>query len=384
MKISLENSGSEVSGWLSQVRGDLKLHLIIGLVLLSVTVTLLIPGIIAHLDGVLTESTMRQRLPQSNPKVTAYINQKSQSALASSLSTDISKAINSEIRGKCDPEKLEKLISAKEYYDQIASIKATIRVVGFFESTAPYYLFASFFSFSICAMMSPRNKLSDISVVNVVFYSFFAYLLWMGPNWARNFLFSTEGRAVFSHVHFDISRPCFFAQELQTFAICCLIGVSWCNWLVYYRNTLPLLQSWSVGNVSCEDLSDKALLVGGILDRWQMGSINLACGFLPWTLFYWIVSIQYGDVRYYSSALAVHLLWGISWWIISQPSLTAWATWNRYKLLLKTFQVSGKAQDDGVLQYMSDMAPLTNLRTILVGSMSVILFVLPLLNLLRR
>lgn len=357
-------------------------HLLV-LVLLAVLWNLVLPGVIAKLAGVFNEAQVRTKLPSGTPKVDQYSDFRNRRSEAKTRLETIEKKLGSELNSPAESNRISSLLMAKKHYEEVLQTRPPIRVVGFFEAHAPYYLLASFLALTLHIYATPPAPFNRKRIFAFVGFVIEAHFLWMGPNWARNFLFDNQERAIYSHVHYDISAACFLFQEVQVLVICILIAWSWSKWTSIADAASTELGAWSLVVTNQDVVAERAEYAGGVFDLWQLHSVILACGFLPWTLFYWQLSIMHDDVRYYSSAFACHILWGISWWIISIPSIETLRNWNQFRNRAVAELVCQNGVNPALFKFVSEASPITSLRVVIVGTASLIAFVLPFLNFLR-
>jgi hypothetical protein len=315
-------------------------------------------------------------LPLNNPKVVEY-NQYVASGIALNVAlASLSSLLAEEVSGHADPARLNSLVSASKYFEERRSESSPVRVTGFFEASAPYFLFVSFLTLFIHVAWSPRGEVRGQASRYIVM-SLAAYVIWMGPNWVRNFVFNNQGRAVFSYVHFDISPACFVFQEIQVLVLCGLISSSWIRWSCYSSEVQRVCSTWDLSNCSSIETHSRACYCGALIDQWQVHSIVIAFAFLPWSLFYWRLTFMYNDVRYYSSALATHVLWAITWSTISLASIHAWRSWSDFKSS-SLARLSGESVGDTrKLEYLSLASPVSHFRLVVVGVCSVGTFLFP-------
>ena len=168
------------------------------------------------------------------------------------------------------------------------------------------------------------------------------FVLYRWPTWARNLpSLRYYKRLVYANGNWDISPSSFVVQELQAVLACILIvwlWVQWADFFPYWRNQIntcwPSIASGRLIPEFLEKLSTLFVV-------WQVCSVILAGAFLPYTFFFWTYVIDYGDHRYLAHAIIMHLLWGVTWLLLTLPLAWTWYQWTvRYRLHSEALQRS--------------------------------------------
>jgi hypothetical protein len=66
--------------------------------------------------------------------------------------------------------------------------------------------------------------------------------------------------------------------------------------------------------------------------NWQLSSVILASGFTVFTGVFWELVITNGDRRYLIPAVIVHIMWAISWMLLTLPLFATWQDFSRKKM----------------------------------------------------
>jgi hypothetical protein len=218
--------------------------------------------------------------------------------------------------------------------------------------------------------------------------------------WARNsILQQSSGRTIFAYTNVDVDPWSFVLQDLRIFVLMLLIATLWmqrsalaettriqCRWqhdarsparsghVAGVRTRLNLDRFGTAWSRACADVAHlfsiwtpddsigtasrgheksqldgnpadaatafvgSALRLANVFSRWQLESLILGLGFLPWTAYYWYVCIVRLDYRFTPSAMMMHLIWLGTWALLSVPLWIVWHVWlrDRHELLAQT------------------------------------------------
>jgi hypothetical protein len=350
----------------------------------TIVLAILVPGAIALSDGVLHAHQVEAKLLAGHvhsghtqaARVAAW---RTEEAHAKSFIVALDQAVARELAGPAH-ESLDALIRARQYYqDGLARVRRGLTIVGFLESRVTYYFVAALFgmlthlAFSLGAGFArpPRSL--------VVLTAAVAYVLWMGPGWARNLMPDDVRRSIFSYVHLDVSWPSFLWQELLGVLLAFMIAWSWLYWSKVPTAVADELERWRGIESEASQVCERADYVGRLLDAWQLHTLLLALAFLPWTLFYWRSASAFSDSRYYLSAGAAHLIWGMSLLCISTPAFVALRGFRLYqqRVAAALAEAPEGSPERGRREYALSVEPVAMFRIALTGTASFITFVAP-------
>jgi hypothetical protein len=160
------------------------------------------------------------------------------------------------------------------------------------------------------------------------------FVLYRWPTWMRNVHhLKTIERGVYANGNWDVSRASFFVQEGQAVLACVLLIAVWAIWADFIPVWQAQVRECLWGDRSKERLPEFAESFVRLFVHWQICSLVLAGGFIPYTFFFWNYVIEYGDKRYLAHAIIMHGIWGVTWLLISMPLAWTWYQWNvRYRL----------------------------------------------------
>lgn len=202
----------------------------------------------------------------------------------------------------------------------------------------------------------------------------------------RNFVLSNDGRTVYAYPNVDIHFGSFVAQELVILGFCLLLAVVWLDWIeqfAIFRELPPVNDKSHLNLLSGRVVRD----LSSALLKWQIASVVLAFGFLPFTNFFWTLVEGYRDQRYFLSAVVAHGLWALSWSLISLPVLERWRAWKAFYRQA----VAQLAADSATIEerrFKMDMIvalqPLSTTYLSLSGATAAVSFVLPIVQLFMK
>ena len=154
------------------------------------------------------------------------------------------------------------------------------------------------------------------------------YPLYQGPVWLRNFVLNNEQRRVFSFANYDICPASFWMQEVNTLIWLSLVALLWHHWFVIYKHRSAELSRNSqlpMDMASLTRFSETFL-------HWQLSSVILTAGFIVFTGVFWNLVIVNKDRRYLIPAIVVHIVWALSWMLLSLPLFATWQDFSRKKM----------------------------------------------------
>jgi hypothetical protein len=173
-------------------------------------------------------------------------------------------------------------------------------------------------------------------------------------------------------------------QDVRTLILAILVAILWNQWMQYHDDVRQQVSSWKPTTKSLEPMAMHARTVSVLFNRWQLISVIIVGAFLPWTVFYWINVMTFGDSRYVVAAFTIHLHWAITWILVSAPLIHTFYAWTNLKseaLALVASSTDDSKEVDRKLAYITQSNPLTNLQIIGAGVVSIFSFLLPIINL---
>lgn len=334
-------------------------------VLTAVLATVLIPGIVAYSGGVFYKSGLIQHLPPDT-KLHYQSYEEGKDRLRN-LSESIDGALRDpSIRDK--PREIRELIETKEKIETRLTTmerKPPVVLIPFYPQpsqflfTGPYIALGLLLIFRSSISLTPRRFLATMWLAILI------YILYQTPLWIRNFVSTNEGRVIFAFPNADIHFGSFIIQELIIFGFSCLLAVCWYSWAEAgqhaRRKAVELRSKGSVFDIALgEEVSDAYL-------QWTWYSLVLGLGFFFFTSFYWKLVHGYNDDRYLASAIIAHVLWGVSWALLSMPLFWIWRAWHHLRLriiseLATTREETGKAQSESKLKLLTESEPIGSVR----------------------
>jgi hypothetical protein len=303
---------------------------------LSLVVGTVLPGFIADKDkvfrGMDIRVKIREQLPQ-HPSLRAVVDSEDKQAFYHAQINEITQKLLRE--DSASGQDITALLALRAVLErQLSAEQRQFTIRPFFLSNTmldwPLVWSAMYTALGIVSfLLIPRGSLlptlkSRYLIVSIVTF----YFLYQAPTWLNSFLLSTDVRRVFSSFNIDISLTAFVMQEVNTALLFGLVFLLWKRGLEFFLARQQYLrqqasEALTVGSV---------LLVSDTFLQWQVSSIVLGLGFICYTGLFWNYAIVLGDHRYLVSAVVLHIIWLLSWWIISLPLLVTWEDFSRKKL----------------------------------------------------
>lgn len=350
---------------------------IFGLFLISVIITVVIPGIVSSIGGTFYEKDIRFTL-SNNEKFTnqlRLINEyEKQNAILDSHISIIDAKLNS-----IDGDSLKHL----EYFDELVKIKTylvneksiskpPISIIPFYLNPQMLLWLGIFAAFLLLIYLLIKEASSKFSFSkNLCLLTFVIYLFYEWPLWVRNFILSNDKRTVYAYPNFDIDKYSFFCQEFIILSFCFLAAILIFVSLDIYNTKRNIINQNS-------DIH-KFLIISSYYSssykNWFINSLILAMGFLSFTNFFWRLVFNYGDQRYIISAVNAHIIWAVCWVAISLNVLKYLQLFEKTKR-----DILRNNPDDKTLKIVMDHQPANNLTIIISGIVSLATFLSPLLK----
>lgn len=159
------------------------------------------------------------------------------------------------------------------------------------------------------------------------------YIAYQSPVWMRNFVLADEGRKVYSFANRDVSRRSFYTQEINTILYCVLLAAIWVQWSAFLeRRRRVLAEEASQDPIEAVINAASIRRLSFTFLHWQATSVLLGIAFIFFTRGFWELVFTEGDHRYIVPALSIHVIWGITWCLVSLPLLITWFAWQSHRL----------------------------------------------------
>lgn len=379
---------------MSKTENFLKWLLII--IAMSIIWNFIIPGLVAYSDNVFSLEGIKERLNNMENKFPEY-SKKSLEKLHSyeekrkdyeQIISDIDNKVSFALKKNEGFSDVEILTRTKAIYEkELAELKKPVKIVSFYESQTQYYFSAITIFLSLCVFLIKPTILKKINWKKLIVLAITIYLCLQSTNWIRSFSVFDEFRPVFSYAHYDISPKSFFLQEIRAVTICFLISLLWQQWVIFQDETVQKVEKQYEKSFSIIGFNDYTNFVIEIFSLWQINLLVVVLAFFPWTFFYWNNFISLGDNRFIIPALFIHIIWVISWGLISAPLVYIFYKWTLFKaksLALLSSESNKIKETEKKIDFVKELNPLSNFQLIGAGVASVISFLLPLVNLLFK
>lgn len=356
------------------------------IVFLSCLWNMVIPGIVAYVDGVYFSSQVAAKIPShSKNALKIYQEYKRRQGLYNSQIDEIDQRLIS-LQKQNNYNDITSLVGLRNtYLNELKNLKCPILIGAYNDNKSVYYTLSSYIILGVLIFILLRAyPIRSSFYLKLLVVSLTIYFLWMFSNWIRNFLFYDEGRSLFIYVNFDISPASFWLQESRIFGICILISILWLK-----LNDLISQQIIKINDapVNYSVLIRQSKELNEIFTFWQIASVFVVLTFLPWTLLYWVNIGKYEDYRYLIPAVVIHLYWAITWILLTVPVLKSYNHWinSRANFLIGlNLDNENMSYSEKYLSFLKEINPLSTFEIIGAGIGSIISFLLPFLNLIFR
>jgi hypothetical protein len=346
---------------------------IILLVLTSILITVIIPGVFSSIGGTFYLNDIKLKISKSQSnKLTEFDNH---NAFVETLIQQVDNKINTFLidTGQKSVLTIDELIKLK---DKLIFEKQNAKPPL---SLIPYYLnpqmllwlgiYAAFFLLIYLLLSEQKTKI--IFTRRLFGFSILVYVFYEWPLWLRNFVLTNNGRTVYAYPNYDIDKYSYFYQEFIIYFFCLLATILISVSLQLYNSKVK---------VETEDNdTNKFLIISSYYStayrNWFIHSTILALGFLSFTGFFWRLVFAYGDQRYVISALNAHVLWALCWVAISLNLLRFMQQFDKTKR-----EILRSNPDDKTLKIVMEHQPANNMTLIISGIASLVTFLLPLLK----
>jgi hypothetical protein len=255
-------------------------------------------------------------------------------------------------------------------------------------------VFALYFIFTGTLYLISRQKFKNHEFKQILVTGFTIYLLVGWPNYFRNFAFTeylpfdnSHGRTVYSYVHWDIDKFGFLLQEVRILSMFLLTAALWQVWINDFKAVRNYCKVWTEKPVVLEMLGERAGALNEEFSRWQIHSLLLVGGFLCWTYFFWNSVSDLGDTRYVFTAIFIHVVWALSWILLSLPLLEMGKMWSRYRsnaLNSLVGRESSSAFSESSFRLFLEATPISSFSIFTASAAALGSFLLPIVQLFFR
>jgi hypothetical protein len=188
----------------------------------------------------------------------------------------------------------------------------------------------------------------------------------------------------FGAANLDIDPWGFFAQEILGLTVSLLLAVIWIKWIGHFLERSAKIQKSVDDPISgALDWSSLAELSRAFI-HWQISSIVLAGGFIPYLYFFWDAVLRAHDQRYVIAAITVQMLWATTWAIISLPLATTFYSWQSVRAAaicaLGEMALKSDESSKSVLETIKSLEPINPWNLAVTSVAFFVSFVAPLVQ----
>jgi hypothetical protein len=303
------------------------------ILLLSILWGLVMPGVVAHFSRIFYDRDAKKKMasilslrPQFD-KLAAFETQRR--ALEDSVAA-LDKKLANFANDSPDPDQIKATVELQQRLKtRLASLSPPITVASFYFSSTMLLWPVIFTCLGwVAFLIPPEIRLSSTRIREIVLITLAISLVYRWPTLARNFAFRTEGRLFYGIANWDTDPAGFVAQELLSLTVSLLLAVIWSKWITLFSERLTEIPKSIEAPVSAAlDWSSLADLSRSFI-HWQISSVVVACGFIPYLYFFWDAVLRGHDQRYLIGAITVQVLWAVTWGIISLPLAATFYSWQ--------------------------------------------------------
>jgi hypothetical protein len=355
------------------------------LLLLTTIWIFILPGIVAWSNRVFYDDQVAKRMKE--PALSAYKEYQKQRGEINEIEARLVEKLEAGAQGNAAGEEMRSLAdSLKEVSGFRESLHPPVHPLGFSSDDSLIVFFVHFVFLGILYLLSARHG-NRPDIATTLSIGLAIYLLFGWPNLLRNFVFTTyspsgsaTGRTVFASLHWDIDRSGFLLQEARVLSMFLFDAVLWQLWMEHLRDVTEKTRDWSF-SAKLDDFGARASLLNTEFNRWQSHSLLLIGAFLPWTWFFWRKFSVQGDARYISTTVVMHIIWAISWLLLSLPTLETWRRWSDYRLKALNSIVRKETDDaeaERTLKLFIEASPVNSLKIFGTGAAGLASMLLPL------
>lgn len=352
----------------------------------AVVFTIIVPGFVAAHGEVFYTSTIERKLPKAQRTVlTRY---RAEQTRRQQLLQQHSATVASALAHGDDTRAEIALRERNQLQDEILRAKPPIEVIPFYLNPQMLSWCAAYtcLGWMIILIAPPTTVPLRHLVFNfpTVYLIVLTYVAYEWPLWMRNFVLSDEGRVIYAFPNYDMHPGSFFMQEAVVFGFCAQLTIVWRQWLAYLRQVQVDDPASEVDRNHLSLLTDSAAAASfrEVFFRWVVASLILLLGFSGLTALYWELVARHHDQRYLISAFLVHLLWGITWVVISLPLLNEWQVWAHSRTMALQALAEMQNSEDALRRsaLLKEIQPVTGVTLIAANATSVVTFILPIIQ----
>lgn len=349
--------------------------------------TLIFPALVAAAGNVFYASSMSARLHAAEQARVGQFN-RVQAARRKTVER-LDGVINDELtKAQQEPRTLMLFQVRDQVAKDLASATPPIAVIPFYLSQQMLLWPAIYTCLCwIAIVLKPSRDLGFWRVIRsrkTIELGVATYLFYEWPLWLRNFTLSNEQRVIFAYSNHDIHWGSFIAQEIIVCGFCVLLAVIWRQWFAYLlrvRHDDPAEQD-TEAHFAVITSSTAAASFANVFFEWAACSALLALGFVGFTAFFWDLVAKLHDQRYLLSAILAHVLWGITWIVLTLPLINEWRLWNRCRTYaLQAVASMGNSEEAcRKATLIKDIQPVAPTTLTVANVISIVSFVSPIVH----
>jgi hypothetical protein len=275
------------------------------IILISLIWGLFLPGIVAWRTGIFYDRDAELKVASAKSlqdQARKLKDFEANRALLENAITALDKKLSNFVAASPAPDDVKAAIELQQQLKaRMALMKPPIEVSGFYFSSTMLLWPVIFTCLGLVAFLVPP-RVDFISFRTyprrILLFTLGITIFYRWPTWARNFVIKTEGRIFFGIANLDVDPAGFYVQECLGLTVSFLLAVIWTKWLaLFLERTRDVSKVTSDPISEALDWSTLAELSRTFM-HWQVSSIVLACGFIPYLYFFWDAVLRGHDQRF--------------------------------------------------------------------------------------
>ncbi|MEP7375910.1 MAG: hypothetical protein ABI675_21115 [Chitinophagaceae bacterium] len=329
---------------------------IILLAIASIFVGIILPGILLYTNHSFYQKDIVNRL-DSTTKIKFQQNELARQKIESRR-TQIYKQLG-DTSQKISSSEINSAISALNSLKKIEEENDRIKISPYYPKNKTLLIWPLLY-FGLCSIIFFNTDITRTKISKSYYFIIFIllYFFWRWGAWFRNTSLGKVDRIVYAVNNIDISMLGFFIQEFLSLISLLLLAYIFCKWITHSE----ILKNKYARQMS-PDLSSLFQTVTDLRKRyeqWQIASIFLTVSFGYYTYYFWATINQSHDMRYLPQAIAIHFIWGLSWYVISIPLIIT----TKHHAYLKDYLSNPTNKNSDSIEYPEKISQIYNIDPI--------------------
>lgn len=302
---------------------------------ISILVGAVLPGAVAHHEGIFYKSSTESLVKSRHPEVaSAMLQFEAEQARSKALLTALESKVLAP--GAVSDSSLPALATLRQAYQVDQRKKLPVSIQPFYLQVIMYFWPVMYCGLAT-AIFIVRPSETEFSIKQLMRSSVFWLALCIFAFFAVPLLFRTltsanfaSGRTVYAWSNPDLSIASFVVQLFNFTLLSLLLAIIWTEWSDFAsEQRSKLLQANYAGSAVSFELINN---LSSQLLRWQAAFLSISIGFAIYTEVFWTQIVRNGDSRFWFEAIIAHAMWLVTITITAVPLIVTWRAWRRQKL----------------------------------------------------